>query len=381
MNKILFNIPIHKKKYSDNVKKLLNQNVIDLKLHGPCKNIIKIKKKLKKLYQFNHIHLTNSCTSALEMSALLIDLKPNDEVILPSYTYITTGSSFARAGCKLRYCDIQRHNLMPSFDQIKSCVNKKTKVIVIVHYQGFSVDYLDKLQNFCKKNKIFLVEDAAQAFGSYFKKTPLGKFGDFGCFSFHNTKNIHAGIGGMIVVNNKKFIEKSNFVFDKGNDRSLVVANKKKYYSWVEIGSSFLLPELNASYLFPQFGDLKNIIKYRSKLYKRYINNFKEWLGDEFTICDYFFSKYNFHALVIVLKKNQRVNFLNYLKKYNINAFIGYVPLHTSKIGKKFLFKKQQLKITEEVSKKLVRLPLHNSLKIKDVDFVTKKIKNFFEIN
>ena len=270
---------------------------------------------------------------------------------------------------------------MPSFDQIKSCVNKKTKVIVIVHYQGFSVDYLDKLQNFCKKNKIFLVEDAAQAFGSYFKKTPLGKFGDFGCFSFHNTKNIHAGIGGMIVVNNKKFIEKSNFVFDKGNDRSLVVANKKKYYSWVEIGSSFLLPELNASYLFPQFGDLKNIIKYRSKLYKRYINNFKEWLGDEFTICDYFFSKYNFHALVIVLKKNQRVNFLNYLKKYNINAFIGYVPLHTSKIGKKFLFKKQQLKITEEVSKKLVRLPLHNSLKIKDVDFVTKKIKNFFEIN
>ena len=205
-----------------------------------------IKKKLKKLYQFNHIHLTNSCTSALEMSALLIDLKPNDEVILPSYTYITTGSSFARAGCKLRYCDIQRHNLMPSFDQIKSCVNKKTKVIVIVHYKGFSVDYLDKLQNFCKKNKIFLVEDAAQAFGSYFKKTPLGKFGDFGCFSFHNTKNIHAGIGGMIVVNNKKFIEKSNFVFDKGNDRSLVVANKKKYYSWVEIGSSFLSPILNA---------------------------------------------------------------------------------------------------------------------------------------
>ena len=169
MNKILFNIPIHKKKNSDNVKKLLNQNVIDLKLHGPGKNIIKIKKKLKKLYQFNHIHLTNSCTSALEMSALLIDLKPNDEVILPSYTYITTGSSFARAGCKLRYCDIQRHNLMPSFDQIKSCVNKKTKVIVIVHYQGFSVDYLDKLQNFCKKNKIFLVEDAAQAFGSYLK--------------------------------------------------------------------------------------------------------------------------------------------------------------------------------------------------------------------
>jgi len=327
------------------------------------------------------MHLTNSCTSALEISALLINLKVNDEVILPAYTYITTGSSFARTGCKLRYCDIESHNLMPSFNQIKKCVNNKTKAIVIVHYQGFSVDYIDKLAKYCKKKNIFLVEDAAQAFGSYFKKKPLGTFGDFGCFSFHNTKNIHAGIGGLIVVNNKKFVKKSNFVFDKGNDRSLVVSNKKKYYSWVAIGSSFLLPELNASYLFPQFNDIKSIIKYRSRLYRRYILNFKEWLNDEFSICKHSSNKYNFHALVIILKKNKREDFLNYLKKYNINAFIGYVPLHKSIIGKKFLLKKQKLKITDEVSKKLVRLPLHNSLKIKDIDFVSKKIRNFFEIN
>ena len=376
MKEIHFNIPIHHSKYSNNVKELLDKK---LSLHGPGKNIFNIKKKLKKLFGFKHTHLTNSCTSAMEMSALLIGLKAGDEVVLPSYTFVTTGSSFARTGCKLRYCDIQKHNLMPSFNQIKKCVNKKTKAIVIVHYQGFSVEYLDKLKIFCKRKKIFLIEDAAQAFGSYFKNKPLGIFGDFGCFSFHNTKNINAGIGGLIVINNRKFIKKSNFVFDKGTDRSLVISNKRKYYSWVEMGSSFLLSELNASYLLPQFKDLKKIVLYRSKLYKRYIYNFNKWINEEFYICNNLSSRYNFHALVIVLKRKQRVAFLNYLKRYKINAFIGYVPLHKSKIGKKFLLKKQTLKITDEVEKKIIRLPLHNNLKINDIDFITKKIENFFQ--
>lgn len=376
MREIHFNIPIHSTKYSKNVKKLLDKK---LSLHGPDKNIYNIKRKLKSTFGFRHVHLTNSCTSAMEMSALLINLKPKDEVVLPSYTFVTTGSSFARTGCRLKYCDIQRHNLMPSFKQIKRCVNKKTKAIVVVHYQGFSIDYLDKLKIYCKKNKIYLIEDAAQAFGSHFKNKPLGTFGDFGCFSFHNTKNIHAGIGGLISINNKKFVKKSNFVFDKGTDRSLVISNKRKYYSWVEIGSSFLLPELNASYLEPQFIDFKKIVKYRSKLYKRYISNFKKWLNDEFFICDNSSSKYNFHALVIVLKRKQRVNFLNYLKRYNINAFIGYVPLHKSKIGKSFLLKGQKLRITDEVEKKIIRLPLHNSLTIREIDFISSKIEKFFK--
>lgn len=375
MKEIHFNIPIHSNKYSNNVKKLLDKK---LSLHGPGENIFKIKKKLKRFFGFKHTHLTNSCTSAMEMSALLIDLKPEDEVILPSYTFVTTGSSFARTGCKLRYCDIQRHNLMPSFRQIKKCVTKKTKAIVIVHYQGFSIEYLDKLKIFCNRKKIFLIEDAAQAFGTYFKDKPLGTFGDFACFSFHNTKNIHAGIGGLIVINNRKFIKKSNFIFDKGTDRTLVISNKRKYYSWVEIGSSFLLPELNASYLLPQFNDLKKIVLYRSKLYMRYMYNFNKWVNGEFAICNNLSTKYNFHALVIVLKRKQRVAFLNYLKRFKINAFIGYVPLHKSKIGKKFLLKKQKLKITDEVEKKIVRLPLHNGLKIKDIDFISKKINFFF---
>ena len=145
-----------------------------------------------------------------------LKLKKDDEVIVPAFSFITTASSFARTGCKLRYCDIEKENLMPSFNQIKNCVNKKTKAIVIVHYQGYSVDFLDKLQIFCKKKKIILIEDAAQSFGSYFKNKPLGSFGDFACFSFHETKNLHSGLGGMLVVNNKKFINQSYLIFDKG---------------------------------------------------------------------------------------------------------------------------------------------------------------------
>jgi len=375
MRKILFNDPIKNKKYSKNVVNFLNSNQ---SLHGPGKNILAIKKKIYTYFNFQHIHLTNSCTAAMEMAALMINLNNTDEVIIPSYTFVTTGSSFARTGCRIRYCDIDPKNLMPSFKNIQEKVNKKTKAIVIVHYQGFSIDYLDKLKFFCKKNKIFLIEDAAQAFGSYFKKKPLGSFGDFACFSFHQTKNIHSGIGGMLVVNNKKYINKSNFIFDKGTDRSLVLSNKRKYFSWVEIGSCFLLPELNASYLLPQINEYKKICRYRSILYYRYIKNLKTWLNDEFKIYSNLNYKYNYHALVIVVKKNNRSSLLKFLIEHNIFAFIGYIPLHKSRIGKKFLDKKEILPGTEKLYKRIIRLPLHNHLSINDIDYVCKVIKKFY---
>ena len=375
MRKILFNDPIKNKKYSKNVVNFLNSNQ---SLHGPGKNILAIKKKIYSYFNFQHIHLTNSCTAAMEMAALMINLNKADEVIMPSYTFVTTGSSFARTGCRIRYCDIDPINLMPSFKNIKDKVNKKTKAIVIVHYQGFSIDYLDKLKIFCKKKKIYLIEDAAQAFGSYFKKKPLGSFGDFACFSFHQTKNIHSGIGGMLVVNNKNFRNKSNFIFDKGTDRSLVLANKRKYFSWVEIGSCFLLPELNASYLSPQINEYKKICRYRSKLYYRYIRNFKIWLKDEFKIYNNPNYKYNYHALVIVIKKKNRSKLLNFLIKNNIFAFIGYIPLHKSRIGKKYLDKKEILPITDKLYQRIIRLPLHNHLYVKDIDYVCELLKKFY---
>ena len=375
MKEIKFNIPLQEPKSIRNVIKFLKQKK---PLHGPSNNIFQIKKKLRKEFGFKTVHLTNSCTSALEISALLMNLKENDEVIVPSFSFITTASSFARTGCKLRYCDIEKKNLMPSFEQIKRCVNKKTKAIVVVHYQGYSIDYLDQLKIFCNKKKIYLVEDAAQCFGSYFKEKPIGTYGDFACFSFHETKNLNSGVGGMLVVNNKKFINQSYFVFDKGTDRYLVQKGKQKYYSWVTIGSSFLMSEFVASYLLPQINNYKKYIAYRSKLHIRYIGNFKKWLNNEFSLTNNYKYKYNFHTLVIILNGDYRENFLSYLKKYNINAVISYVPLHSSKAGKVFKKNNDKLFNTNNFVKRIVRLPLHNHLSIKEVDYVCNKVKKYF---
>jgi dTDP-4-amino-4,6-dideoxygalactose transaminase len=378
MKTILFNQPIQKKKYAFYVKKFLNSNK---SLHGPGEYSERIKKILIKRYKFKNILLTNSCTSALEIAALSIDIKKGDEVIVPSYSFITSASSFARCGAKIVYCDIDKHDLMPTLQQIKERITKKTKAIVIVHYQGKSINYLDILQNFCKKHKIYLIEDAAQALGSFFKKKALGLFGDFSCFSFHQTKNIHSGVGGLLLVNNNKFLNKANFIIDKGSDRQLVIQNKKKFFSWVTLGSSYILPELNCSYLLPQIIEYNKLINYRKKLYERYILNLFKYKKNYFNIIHNYDFQFNYHALVILLKNNSRDKLLQYLKRKSINAFIGYMPLHKSSYGKKYYQKKNLLQITDKVHSKIIRLPLHNYLKINDIDYICKEINNFFKKN
>ena len=381
MKNILFNSPLRSERYIKNVKKLLDSGN---SLHGPGKNILNIKKDFKKKFGFNHVHLTTSCTASMEICALTLNLKKNDEVLVPSYGYNTSASSFVRTGCKIKYCDIDQAKLMPSFEQIKKEINKKTKVIIIFHMQGLAIEYLDKLQKYCKSKKIYLIEDAAQALGSYHKDKPLGSYGDFACFSFHETKNFHSGMGGLLVINNKKFIRKSDLVFDKGTDRTLVVSNPnyyKKYYSWVEIGSCFRMPELNASYLTLQIKDIEKLINHRSSIYKRYIRNLSRWLNDEFQICNRPMYKYNYHQFTIILKKREREKFLKFLKKNKIIAFIGLEALHLSKVGRNFLNKNTNLNNTDHIIKKIVRLPIHNNLKLKDVDIICSKIREYFEVN
>lgn len=381
MKNILFNSPLRSERYIKNVKKLLDSGN---SLHGPGKNILNIKKDLKKKFGFNHVHLTTSCTASMEICALTLNLKKNDEVLVPSYGYNTSASSFVRTGCKIKYCDIDQAKLMPSFEQIKKEINKKTKAIIIFHMQGLAIEYLDKLQKYCKSKKIYLIEDAAQALGSYHKDKPLGSYGDFACFSFHETKNFHSGMGGLLVINNKKFIRKSDLVFDKGTDRTLVVSNPnyyKKYYSWVEIGSCFRMPELNASYLTLQIKDIEKLINHRSSIYKRYIRNLSRWLNDEFQICNRPMYKYNYHQFTIILKKREREKFLKFLKKNKIIAFIGLEALHLSKVGRNFLNKNTNLNNTDHIIKKIVRLPIHNNLKLKDVDIICSKIREYFEVN
>ena len=375
MKEIYFNEPLKIKSSTDNVKRFLASGY---PLHGPGKNILRIKNQVFKKLGLKNIFLTNSCTSALEICSLAINLKAKDEVIVPSFSFITSASSFARTGCKIRFCDIQKKNLMPSLNDITKCITNKTKAIVIIHYQGYSVDYLDELQKICKRKKIYLIEDAAQAFGSYFKKKALGSFGDFACFSFHETKNLHSGAGGMLVVNNKKFKNKIKIIHDKGTNRYLMNEGKIKYYSWVGIGSAFLMTELTASYLSPQIEKFKKYFLKRSKLYFRYLKNLSKIKNRKFYIPNNYQYKYNFHALVLILEKINREKFLEFLKKYKINAVISYTPLHRSIAGKKFFKDKKKLINTDKYVKQIVRLPLYDTLTFKQVDFICKKIEEYF---
>jgi len=374
MKEIFFNKPLKIKESIKNVKKFLNTNS---PLHGPGENIAEIKKKLFKEFGFKDILLTNSCTSALEICSLALDLKEMDEVIVPSFSFITTASSFARKGCKIIFCDIEKKTLMPSLEDIKRCITKKTKVIIIVHYQGYSVDYLGELKKICKKKKIFLIEDAAQALGSYFKNKPLGSFGDFSCFSFHETKNFHSGAGGMIVINNKKYLDKVKMIYDKGTNRYLMEENKIKYYSWVEIGSAFLMTEFSASFLNPQIQNYKEIILKRSKIYNRYLYLLSQINKKFFYIPNNFMYKHNYHSFVLILEKTNRERFLRFLKKFKINAVISYTSLHRSKFGKK-IFHGKKLANTDKYVKKIVRLPMHNYLSIKDINYICRIIKKYF---
>lgn len=375
MKEIYFNEPLKIKTSINNVKKFLSSNN---PLHGPGENILKIKLFLSKNFGFKDVFLTNSCTSALEICSLAINLKTTDEVIVPSFSFITSASSFARTGCKIKFCDIEKKTLMPSLKNITDCITKKTRAILIVHYQGYSVDYIEHLKRICRKKKIFLIEDAAQAFGSYFKKKPLGSFGDFSCFSFHETKNIHSGAGGMLVVNNKKYLNKIKIVHDKGTNRYLMNTKKVKYYSWVGIGSAFLMTEFAASFLYPQIQNYKNIFLKRSKLYLRYLYNLSKFKEGNFYIPNNYKFRYNFHAFVLILEKTNREKFLKFLKKYKINAVISYTSLHRSAVGKRYFNNKSKLINTDKYVKQIVRLPLHNSLTFKQIDFICNKIKNYF---
>ena len=375
MKEIYFNEPLKLSESLKNVKKFLNSNK---PIHGPGENIDRIKKFVSRYLGLKNAFLTNSCTSALEICSLAINLKKNDEVVVPSFSFITSASSFARTGCKLRFCDIQKENLMPSLKDITNCITKNTKAIVIIHYQGYSVDYLDKLKKICKMKKIFLIEDAAQAFGSYFKNKALGTFGDFSCFSFHETKNLHSGSGGMLVVNNQKYLDKVKTIYDKGTNRYLMNLKKIKYYSWVEIGSAFLMTELAASYLSPQINNYKKIFLKRSKLYLRYIKNLSKIKKNNFYITNNYKYRYNFHALVLILKRTNREKFLEFLRKSKINAVISYTPLHRSRYGKRFFNNKTKLINTDRYVKNIVRLPLHDTLTFSQIDYICKKIQKYF---
>ena len=327
---IPFNIPtVFEKDFKKNFSKLRKNNKYSSV--GYFSN--KCEKWLKKNVNAKSALLTNSCTSALEMCALLLDLKKDDEIIMPSFTFVSTANAFVLRGAKPVFVDINNRDLNIDSNKIEKAITKKTKAIVVIHYAGISCD-IKKIKSIAKKNKIFLIEDAAHSIFSYYEKKPLGSFGDLSTFSFHDTKNIHCGEGGALIINNKFLIEKSKIIRDKGTNRDKFLNNMVKKYTWVDIGSSYGLSEINACFLYSQLVHCERIIKERVRIFKKYYKIFSNYKNFQLpSICKK--KKINGHIFYVIVKNNRKL-FMNYLKKNGIHTTFHYVPLHNSKAGKRY---------------------------------------------
>jgi len=335
---------------------------------------------LKKEIKCKDAILTHSCTTALEMCALLLDIKKNDEIIMPSYTFVSTANAFVLRGGKPVFVDISPDtcNIDPS--KIEQAISKKTKAIVVVHYAGVSCD-MDPILKIAKQYKLYVIEDAAQAILSTYRGKPLGSIGDLATLSFHETKNIHCGEGGALLINNPKFIKRAKVLRDKGTNRDLFNQNMVKKYTWVDYGSSYGLSEINAAFLYVQLKQAKQITNKRIKIFNQYHKLLKNHeiknLIQRPTIPNY--TKANGHLYYILIKNNKRERIIKYLKRSKINTVFHYVPLHSSKFGILKGKTKFKMKNTNYISHNLLRLPIHNKITYKNVDKICENIQLFLQ--
>ena len=360
---------------SNSINKYLNDisktnNFLSNKYRQMCSDFI------CKNYDYKYFLLTHSATAALEIAAMVLkeDIKlQNSRVFMPSYTFSSTANAFLRSNFKINFVDIDPKNMMADVSKIKF---KNNDIFVPVHYAGSYFDF-DKYFSL-RGNKPVIIEDAAQAFGVKYKNQDAGNFGRMSCFSFHPTKNLHSGFGGMLTFKYKKDFELAQFIYERGTDRSKVISGQKNKYEWVSLGSSFEMNELSSAVLLSQLEDIKIIQSRKKSIYERYQNNLQSLFNyDVFStqeIPDYI--KSNYHSFYLLLNESNS-NFINFLYKNGIQSYIGYLPLHSSKYGKKNNLN-VKLKYTETYHKRLVRLPSHANLSISEVDFVTDVIKKYY---
>jgi dTDP-4-amino-4,6-dideoxygalactose transaminase len=323
--------------------------------------------------------LVHSCTAALEMCAILLNIKKEDEVIMPSYTFVSTANAFVMHGGRPVFVDIDLAtcNIDPS--KIEQAITKKTKAIVVVHYAGVSCD-MDPIVAIAKKHKLYIIEDAAQAILSSYKGRPLGSIGDLATISFHETKNVHCGEGGALIINNPKFIKRAKIIRDKGTNRDLFNQNMVKKYTWADYGSSYGLSEINAAFLYGQLKQAKKITRKRLAMFKLYHKLFENLeikkLITRPTIPSY--GKANGHMYYILVKNNKRDKLIKRLQQKKINTVFHYIPLHSSPFGQLKTTTKSTMHNTNMISNNLLRLPMHLRLNKKNLGKCADEIVNFF---
>lgn len=324
--------------------------------------------------------LTHSCTAALEMAAILLDLKVGDEVIMPSYTFVSTANAFVLRGAVPVFVDIRPDTLNIDENLIEQAITPKTKAICVVHYAGVACE-IDKILDIAKRHNLYVVEDAAQALGSFYKGKPLGTIGDIGCFSFHETKNIISGEGGAIIINNDKFIERAEIIREKGTNRSKFFRGQVDKYTWVDIGSSYLPSDMIAAFLYSQLENMDKINAKRLEIWHKYDEFFRQFDGIiRRPICP---AECNHNAHMYYLLFNNldmRTKFIDFMKKNDILTVFHYIPLHSAPAGQKYCRTFENMVVTDNVSDTLVRLPIYYELDDNKINYILDKFKLFMRL-
>ena len=328
-----------------------------------------------------NILLTTSCSTSLDMTAMLADIGEGDEVILPSYTFVSTANAFVLRGAKPVFCEIEPKTLNIDADKIEALITDKTKAIYPVHYAGVICD-MDKILEIAKRHNLYVIEDAAQAVGSVYKgKFPAGTIGDMGCYSFHETKNYTMGEGGALIVKDDKLFKNAEIIREKGTDRSQFIRGEIDKYSWQMAGSSYLPSDILAALLCAQLERFDEIMEKRMYVWNRYNDLLSPLEQDGVLRRPYIpdYSNHNAHMYYFLVNDEKTRNeLLSFLKENGIGAVFHYIPLHISKMGEKLGYKKGDLPITEDYASRLIRLPLHANLSDGDIEFIVSKIKEFF---
>ena len=371
---IKFNKPSITEKEKHNVLEAMDGTNI---LSGDGKFTTKIYQQFEERFGIKNMLLTTSGTTALEMASILINLEPGDEVITPSFTFSSTVNAFLLRGAKPVFCDIREDTFNIDENLIEGLITPKTKAIYAVDYAGFPCE-MDKINEIANKYGLFVIEDAAQAVGSTYKGRYAGTLTEFGCYSFLETKNYVMGEGGAIVVNEDKYMERAEIIREKGTNRRNVLRGLVDKYTWHDIGSSFLPSDVLAAILSAQMDRYEEIFEKRMNVWNTYYNGLKDledkgYLRRPYLPADI---EHNAHMFCIVLpSEEKRTHLINKLKEKGIASYICYVPLHSAPYGLKLGYTPEMLPVTEDLAKRILRLPLYVDMTSEDAMYVVDSIK------
>lgn len=373
---IPFNIP----PFTGEEIKYVKEAIESHKICGDGAFTKKCSQWMEERFHAQKILLTTSGSTALDMAMLLCGLTPGDEVILPSYTFSSTANSGILAGAKLVFTDIRPDTMNIDETKIEEAITERTKVIMVVHYAGVACE-MDTVMEIARRHNLLVVEDAAQGVMSTYKGKPLGTIGDFGCYSFHETKNYSMGEGGALVINNPAYNEKAEILREKGTDRSRFLRGQIDKYTWVDFGDSYLPSELNAAYLWGQLEQADKINEDRLRTWHRYDEGLRT-LKEKGLIETPVIPEecvHNAHMYYIKLKDlEERTAFISFMKEKGILCVFHYVPLHSAPAGKKYGVFRGEDKYTTKESERLVRLPMYYGMKEEEADAVVRAAEEFF---